>query len=77
MYAIGAYDEIQTTHIWYTCTYHIISINQSISQLLLQAAWPGRGHVNHLNLGGHKHIPGTADCLRHCQHSSPVSVINF
>ena len=33
--------------------------------------------VNHLNFGGHNHIPGTADRLRRCQLSSPVSVINF
>jgi len=32
--------------------------------------------VNHLNFGGHNHTPGTADRLRHCQLSSPVSVIN-
>jgi len=31
-------------------------------------------HVNHLNFGGHNHIPGTADRLRRCQLSSPVSV---
>ena len=34
-------------------------------------------HVNYLNFGGHNHIPGTADRLRRCQLSSPVSVINF
>ena len=34
-------------------------------------------HVNHFNFGGHNHIPGTADHLRRCQLSSPVSVINF
>jgi len=33
--------------------------------------------VNHLNFGGHNHIPGTADRLRRCQLSSPVSVINL
>jgi len=33
--------------------------------------------VNHLNFGGHNHIPGTADRFRRCQLSSPVSVINF
>jgi len=33
--------------------------------------------VNHLNFGGHNHIPGTADRLRRCQLSSPVSEINF
>jgi len=33
--------------------------------------------MNHLNFGGHNHISGTADCLRRCQLSSPVSVINF
>jgi len=33
--------------------------------------------VNHLNFGGHNHIPGTADRLRRCQISSSVSVINF
>jgi len=41
----------------------------------LKGAW--LSHVNHLNFGGHNHIPGTADRLRRCQHSSPVSVINF
>jgi len=34
-------------------------------------------HVNHLNFGGHNHIPGMADHPRHCQLSLPVSVINF
>jgi len=34
-------------------------------------------HVNHLNFGGHNHIPGTADRLRRCHLSSLVSVINF
>ena len=29
------------------------------------------------NFGGLNHIPGTADRLRRCQLSSPVSVINF
>jgi len=33
-------------------------------------------HVNHLNFGRHIHIPETADRLRRCQLSSPVSVIN-
>jgi len=41
----------------------------------LKGAW--LSHVNHLNFGRHNHIPGTADRLRHCQLSSPVSVINF
>ena len=41
----------------------------------LKGAW--LSHVNHLNFGGHNHIPGTADHLRRCQLSSPVSVINF
>jgi len=41
----------------------------------LKEAW--LSHVNHLNFGGHNHIPGTADRLRRCQLSSPVSVINF
>jgi len=40
----------------------------------LKVAW--LRHVNHLNFGGHNHIPGTADRLRRCQLSSPVSVIN-
>jgi len=31
-------------------------------------------HVNHLNFGWHKHIPETADSLRRCELSSPVSV---
>jgi len=33
--------------------------------------------MNHLNFDGHNHIPGTADRLRACQLSSPVSVVNF
>jgi len=41
----------------------------------LKGAW--LSHVNHLNFGGHNHIPGTADRLRRCQLSSRVSVINF
>ena len=42
----------------------------------LKEAW--LSHVNHLNFGGHNHIPGiTADRLRRCQLSSLVSVINF
>jgi len=41
----------------------------------LKGAW--LSHVNHLNFGGHNHIPGTADRLRRCRLSSPVSVINF
>ena len=36
-----------------------------------------RHHVNHLNFGGHNHIPRTAGRLRRSQLSSPVSVINF
>jgi len=41
----------------------------------LKGAW--LSHVNRLNFGGHNDIPGTADRLRRCQLSSPVSVINF
>jgi len=41
----------------------------------LKGAW--LSHVNHLNFGGNNHTPKTADHLRHCQLSSPVSVINF
>jgi len=41
----------------------------------LKGAW--LSHVNHLNFGGHNHIPGKADRLRRCQLSSPVSIINF
>jgi len=41
----------------------------------LKGAW--LSHVNHLNFGGHNHIPGMANCLRCCQLSSPASVINF
>ena len=41
----------------------------------LKGTW--LSHVNHLNFGGHNHIPGTADRLRQCQLSSPVNVINF
>ena len=37
--------------------------------------WAWLSHVNHLNFGGHNHIPRTADRLRRCQLSSPV--INF
>jgi len=38
----------------------------------LKGAW--LSHVNHLNCGGHNHIAGSADRLRRCQLSSPVSV---
>jgi len=31
----------------------------------MKGAW--LSHVNHLNFGGHNHIPGTADRLRRCQ----------
>jgi len=41
----------------------------------LKGAW--LSHVNHLNFGGHNHIPGTTDLLRRYQLSSSVSVINF
>jgi len=41
----------------------------------LKGAW--LSHVNHLNFGEHNHIPGTADRLRRCQLSLPVSVINY
>jgi len=41
----------------------------------LKGAW--LSHVNHLKFGGHNHIPGTADRLRRCQLSLPVSVVNF
>ena len=41
----------------------------------LKGAW--LNHVNQLNFGGHSHISGTADRLRRCELSSPVSVINF
>jgi len=41
----------------------------------LKGAW--LSHVNHLNFGGHNHVPGTADRLRRCELSSPVSVVNF
>jgi len=44
-------------------------------EVSLKGAW--LSHVNHLNFGGHNHIPGTAGRLRHCQLSSPVSVINL
>jgi len=40
----------------------------------LKGAW--LSHVNHLYFGGHNHIPGTADHLRCCQLSFPVSVKN-
>jgi len=40
----------------------------------LKGAW--LSHLNHLNFGRHNHILGTADRLRRCQLSSPVSVIN-
>jgi len=39
-----------------------------------KGAW--LSHVNHLNFGGHNHIPGTADRLRRCQLSSPVCVMS-
>jgi len=38
---------------------------------------PWLSHLNHLNFGGHNHIPGAANRLRRCQHTSPVNVINF
>jgi len=38
----------------------------------LKGAW--LSHVNHLNFDGHNRIPGTADYLRRCQLSLPVSV---
>ena len=41
----------------------------------LKGTW--LSHVDHLNFGGHNHIPGTADCLKRCQLSSLMSVINF
>ena len=41
----------------------------------MKGAW--LSHVNHLNFGGHNHIPGTADRLRRCQLSSTVDVINI
>ena len=48
------------------------------SVYMVRHPWKGRGcHVNHLNFGGHNHISGTADRLRRCQLSLPVSVINF
>ena len=50
----------------------VLAVNAKAS---LKGAW--LSHVNHLNSGGHNHIPGTADRLRRCQLSSPVSVINF
>jgi len=40
----------------------------------LKGVW--LSHVNHLNFGGHNHISGTADRLRCCQLSSPVSIHN-
>jgi len=39
----------------------------------VKGAW--LSHVNHFNLGGHNHISGTADRLRRCQLTSPVSVV--
>ena len=41
----------------------------------LKGAWSG--HVSQFDFGGHQHISGTADRLRRCQRSSPVSVVNF
>jgi len=41
----------------------------------LKGAW--LSHANQLNFGWHNHIAGTANRLRRCQLSSPVSVINF
>jgi len=38
----------------------------------LKGVW--LSHVNHLNFGGHNHIPGTADRLRRCQLGSPMIV---
>jgi len=50
------------------------------SRWMVRHPWKGAwlSHIiNHLNFGGHNHIPGTADRLRRCQLSSLVSVINF
>ena len=47
------------------------------SPWMVRHPWKWLSHVNHLNFGGHNHIPGTADRLRRCQLSSQVSVINF
>ena len=41
----------------------------------LKGAW--LSHANHLNFGGHNHIPGTADRLRRCQLSSLEKVIKI
>jgi len=41
----------------------------------LKGVWSSQ--VYHLNFGGQNHVPRMADCLRRCQLSSPVSVINF
>ena len=51
-----------------------VAIASSVRLGIPERAW--LSHVNHLNFGGHNHIPGTADRLRRCQ-LAPVSVINF
>jgi len=65
-------------HLSNRCLPNAMKINAKIStmqntNILLFAFF----HVNHLDFGGHNHIPWTADRLRRYQHSSPVSVINF
>ena len=67
-----------------TSSSHLVSISAAIaSPWMVRHPWKGRGlvesrdDVNRLNFGGHYHISGTADRLRCCQLSSPLSVINF
>jgi len=43
------------------------------SKKSVEGAW--LSSVNHLNFGGHNHIPGTADRLRRCQLSSPAMLM--
>ena len=52
-----------------------VAIERVDGKASLKGAWLSQ--VNHFNFGGNNRIPGTADRLRRCELSSPVSVINF
>ena len=67
--------EIETSNLVGRLSVAIASPWMVIGKASLKEAW--LSHVNHLNFGGHSHIPGTSDRLRRCQLSSPVSAINY
>ena len=67
--------EIETSNLVGRLSVAIASPWMVTGKASLKGAW--LSHVNHLNFGGHNHIPGTADLLRRCQLSLRVSVINF